>query len=186
MKLKAIERSFQLLYGQPCWGLRHDRNLNLSMNFGKPSLCVREPFSTDSKSEAVQRMAAQRRVTVRGEWWLWIYCCYWQLTADGLELATGSSSFKRIERATAQLAGQKLVSVAVKPETGATSFAFDLGCVLNCRRFDRDTNAELWMLYKPSGYVLSVHGNGTFNHQRATKVEKCLQPIEDGVRPNDG
>jgi hypothetical protein len=41
------------------------------------------------------------------------------------------------------------------------------------------------MLYKPSGYVLSVHSNGTFSHQRATAVEKSLQPIEDAVRPDD-
>jgi hypothetical protein len=130
-------------------------------------------------------MASRRRVTVRGEWWLWIYCCYWRLTSGDLELATGSSSMLRIERATAQLEGQELVSVAVEPETGATRFTFDLGCVLHCRRFERDSDAELWMLYKPSGYVLSVHSNGTFSHQRATVVEKRLQPIEDGVRPDD-
>jgi hypothetical protein len=185
MNSQAVDRSFQPLYGQLCWGLRYDRNLNLSMNFGKPSLHVREPFSTDSTSEAVRRMASRRRVTVRGEWWLWLYCCYWRLTSGDLELATGSSSFRRIERATAQLDGQELVSVAVEPETGATRFAFDLGCVLHCRRFERDTDAELWMLYKPSGYVLSVHGNGTFSHQRATEVEKRLQPIRDRVRGDD-
>jgi hypothetical protein len=155
------------------------------MNFGKPSLHVREPFSTDSPSEAVQRMASRRRVTVRGEWWLWIYRSHWRLTADDLELATSSSSFRRIERATPEFEGQKLVSVAVKPETGATRFAFDLGCVLHCRRLDRETDAELWLLYKPSGYVLSVHGNGTFSHQRATEVKKRRLPIEDGVQADD-
>jgi hypothetical protein len=185
MNVKVIGRSVQPLYGQPCWGLHYERSLNLSMNFGTPSLRVREPFNTDSKSEAVRRTAARRLVTVRGEWWLWIYCCYWRLTSDGPELATGSSSFRRIERATAQLEGQELVSVEVEPETGATRFIFDLGCVLHCRRFERDTDAELWMLYKPSGYVLSVHGNGTFSRQRATEVEQRLQPIENGVRPDD-
>jgi hypothetical protein len=154
------------------------------MNFGTPSLQVREPFSTDSKSDAVQRMASRRRVTIRGEWWLWIYCCHWRLTSGDLQLATASSSFGRIERAAAELEGQQLVSVAVEPETGATRFAFDLGCVLHCRRFERDTDAELWMLYKPSGYVLSVHGNGTFSHQRASGVEKRFHPIEDGVGPD--
>jgi hypothetical protein len=185
MNLKFIKRSFQPVYGQPCWGLNYDRCLNLSMNFGKPSLCVREPCNTNSKSEVVQRLAAQRLVTVRGKWWLWIYYCSWRLTSDGLPLATSSSSLKRIERATAKLAGQALVSVEVEPETSATRFCFDLGCVLHCRRFEEDTDAELWMLYKPSGYVLSVHGNGTFSHQRATEVEKRFQPIEDGGQPAD-
>ena len=185
MNRKSIDRSFQPLYGHPCSGLHYDRNLNLSMNFGKPSLHVREPFSTDSKSESVRRLAARRRITVRGEWWLWIYCCYWRLSSGDQELATGSSSFRRIEQANAQLEGQQLVSVAVAPETGATRFAFDLGCVLHCRRFERDTDAELWMLYKPRGHVLSVHGNGTFSHQRATEVKKLFQPIEGIVRSED-
>jgi hypothetical protein len=185
MNRKAIDRSFQPLYGRPCWGLRYDRNVNLSINFGKPSLRVREPFRTDSTCEAVRRLASRRLVTVRGEWWLWIYCCYWRLTSGDLELATGSSSIRRIERATAQLEGQELLSVAVEPETGATRFAFDLGCVLYCRRFERDTDTELWILYKPSGYVLSVQGNGTFSHQRDTEVEKRLRPVEDRVRPDD-
>jgi len=58
MNVKVIHRSFQPLYGQPCWGLSHARYVNLSMNFGKPSLQVREPYNTDSKSEVVRRTAA--------------------------------------------------------------------------------------------------------------------------------
>src|SRR5262245_4374853 len=185
MNRKAIDMWFQPLFGKPCWGLRYDGNLNLSMNFGKPSLHVREPFNTGSTSEAVRRMASRRQVTVRGEWWLWMYCCYWRLTSGDLELATGSSSFRRIVRATEQLSGQELVSLAIDPQTGATRFVFDLGCALHCRRFRRDSDDGLWKLYKPSGYVLSVHGNGTFSHQRGTEVEKRLQPINDGVRPDD-
>jgi len=186
MNAKVFFRAFQSLYGQPCWGLRHGRYSNLLMNFGRPSLHVREPFNTNSESEPVQRMAARRQVTVRGEWRLSLFCCYWRLSANGLhQLASGSSSFRRIERAIAELNGQELVSVEVEPATGATRFAFDLGCVLDCRRFERDTEDPLWLLYKPSGYVLSVHGNGTFSHQRGTQVEKCLQPIEE-VRSQNG
>lgn len=182
MKLKVIDRWFQHLYGQPCWGLRFGRHVNLSMNFGKPSLQIREPYQTASKSDAVRRMAARRLVTVRGEWWLWVFCCYWRLTVDGLPLATGSSSFRRIERALAQLEGQQLLAVDVQPKTGATRFAFDLGCVLHCRRFERDTDDDLWTLYKPSGYVLSVHGNGTFSHHPGTEAVKRLQPLEADLR----
>jgi hypothetical protein len=155
------------------------------MNFGKPSLDIREPYSSASTSETVRRHASRRLVTVRGEWWLWIYYCKWRVTSGDLELATSSSSLRRIERATAQFEGQKLVSVAVEPATGATRFAFDLGCVLHCRRWKGDYDAKLWMLYKPSGYVLSVYGNGTFSHQRGTAAEEHLQPIENGVRADD-
>lgn len=167
MKRSALETSLQPLYGKPCWGVRHDRQLNLSMNFGKPSLDIREPYVTRPVSEAATRMASRRNVTVRGEWWLWIYCSYWRLTSDDRRLATGSSSARQIERAIQQLDGQKLVSAVVHPETGATRFAFDLGCVLGCRRFERNSDKEWWMLYQPSGYVLSAHGDGAISHFRA-------------------
>lgn len=183
MGSKIIDRTFQSLIGSPCWGLHYDRTLNLSLKFGKPSLRIREPFITDSTSDIVQRLAARRLVTVRGEWKLWIYCCYWQLTSDDLKLASGSSSLRQIEQAIIQLDGQKLVSVAINPDTGATRFSFDLGYVLHCRRFERKSSDELWTLYKPNKYVLSVYGNGTFSHSRSNKVKSRIQPIDLGIRP---
>jgi hypothetical protein len=168
MNINRIVREFQPLASHPCWGLHYERYLNLSMNFGTPSLTIREPYQSGSKSENVRRMAACRGVTVRGKWWLWIYCSYWRLSSRGVQLATGSSSSRRIQRALGQLEGQKLVSAEVKALTGATRFTFDLGCTLECRRFERDQDAELWMLYKPNGYVLSMHGNGTCSHQRGS------------------
>lgn len=182
MRTDVIDSSFRSLCGRPCWGVRYDRQLNLSLNFGKPSLDVREPYDSASPSDLIRQRASQRDITVRGQWWLWIYCCFWRLTSGDLDLATGSSSLRRIERATQQLDGQKLVSVAVLPSTGATRFEFDLGCVLHCRRFEQNSADELWTLYKPRGYVLSICGNGTFSHQRDTEVKNCFRPIEDGVR----
>ena len=184
MRVKTIDRAFQSLYGLPCWGVHYQRSLNLSINFGNPSLHIREPHKSSSKSEVVRQMAARRSVTVRGQWWLWIYCCAWRLASEAIELATGFSSLRRIASAITQLEGQQLVSVEIEPDSGATRFFFDLGCVLHCRRSERVTDDELWTLYKLNGYVLSVHGNGTFSHQRATNAEKRPQPIEHGVPPD--
>jgi hypothetical protein len=165
MNAKIIDQSFQPLYGKPCWGMHYLRLLNLSMNFGKPWLQVREPYRTDSKSEFIQRLATRRDVTVQGEWWLWIYCSHWRLTSNGILLATGASSLRRIQRATAMLEGQKLVSVHVEPNTAATRFTFDLGSVLDCRRFKPDNN-DLWILSEARGSLLSVCGNGTLHRHR--------------------
>lgn len=177
MNNNAFINSFQPIKGLPCWGVYFQRQLNLSMNFGEPSLKIREPFVATSDSERVKQMASLRNVTVRGKWWLWIYCCHWRLDSGDSKLATGSSSNRSIERAIMQLDGQKLVSVEIKPDSGATRFVFDLGCVLSCRRFDRVTDDKLWTLYKPSGYVLSVHGDGTFCHQRGSDNADRHQPI---------
>lgn len=167
-----VDDSFRTLYGHPCWGLHYDRTLNLSMNFGNPSLTIREPIRTTSASKTAARILGRRNVTIRGEWWLWIYCCHWRLSTGELTLATGASSLRKIERAISELEGQQLASVAIDNETGATRFAFDLGMVLHCRRFNRTTDSELWMLYTPSGYVLSVAGNGRIGHQRSRASEK--------------
>ena len=170
MSQAVIDRSFRPLLGQPCWGLHYEPRLNLSINFGRPALRVREPYDTDSKSDAVRRMASRRQVTVRGRWWLWLYNCRWRIVSGGLTLATGSSSLRKIERAVSQLAGQALNSVQVEPVTGSTCFTFDLGCVLHCRRFERGSDAELWLLYRPSGFVLSVYGDGTIGHRHESDI----------------
>jgi hypothetical protein len=173
-----IAETFQQLYGQPRWGVHYHRQLNLSMNFGQPSLKIREPYESNAATEKVRRLMARRNVTFRGEWWLWIYCCFWRLSSGDVALAAGSSSLRRIERAMAELDGQELVSVTVDPRTGATGFRFDLGGALDCRRFGKESDAALWTLYKPDGYVLSVYGNETFSHQPGSAKEEELQPIE--------
>ena len=178
MSNTIIEETFQRLYGQPCWGIHFDPRLNLSLNFGKPSLRIREPYRSKAKSEVIQRLAARRSARLRGQWWLWMFCSYWRLSSHGTDSVTGSCSNSKIQRALVQLSGQKLVSATIKPATGATRFAFDLGCLLECRRFAQD-DADLWTLYKPSGYTLSVHGDGTMSHHRGSRAKKQFRPIED-------
>jgi hypothetical protein len=136
----------------------------LWINFGKPSLRIREPYETKSKSEFIRRWARQRMVSLVGQWQLNLFCCYWSLSISGDLLASSSSSGRRVQKAIVHLQGQRLVSVRINPKTGATRFDFDLGSVLDCRRFEKDSQDELWILYKPSGYVLSVQGNGTYCH----------------------
>lgn len=169
MSSTMIEALFQPIYGRPCWGVRYDRQLNLSMNFGEPSLDAREPYESHSTSAAAQRIAARRRVTVRGQWWLWFYLCYWRLSLPEERAVTGSSSKNAIGRALAELDGQKLVSIAVHPKTGATRFTFDLGAELTCRRMEKDSSAEVWLLYQPDDNVLAVHGNGICVNEPASR-----------------
>lgn len=106
--------------------------------------------------------------------------CHWRIAQDDLVVATSSASSRRIELAWKQLEGQMLVSVNIQPETGATNFVFDLGGVLHCRRYEKNSADTLWTLYKPGGYVLMVNGNGTYCHQRGTQQEKhfCQSKME--------
>ena len=174
---RIISRTFRRLYGKPCWGVQYDRQLNLSLNFGKPSLRIREPRGTKSKSPLVQQIFSQRQVRVRGQWWLWIFCAYWRLSLLNMPPVTGSSSGKHINEAIARLDGQKLTLVDVNSLTGATRFGFDLGGTLECRRFAQDS-ADLWTLYEPSGNVLAVQGNGTFSHGPGSATKQRFQKMK--------
>src|SRR4029077_3129308 len=101
----------------------------------------------------------------------------WSLSTSGDLLASSSSSDRRVQKAILHLQGERLVSVRIHPKTGATRFDFDLGCVLGCRRFEKVSDDPLWILYKPNGYTLSVHGNGTYCHHRASERDEHLQEI---------
>jgi hypothetical protein len=178
MKNSIIQKTFRELYGQPCWGIDYSKFLNLWINFGEPRLYVREPYQTKRKTKVALDMASRRVARPRGEWRLWIYCSNWRLSKNGDSLAFSSSSYKRIQLAINKLNGERLVSVQINPKTGLTRFSFDLGCFLECRRFEKETDDALWVLYKPSGYTLSVHGNGTYCHQRASERQELLHRIK--------
>src|ERR1700748_1121720 len=111
MSSQVFTKSFEPIFGLPCWGVSHESQLGMSLNFGEPSLKIREPFEVSSSSDRARRLAASRSVTVRGQWWLWIYYCRWRLFLHGELLARNSSSSRRIESGIKQLDGQKLVSV---------------------------------------------------------------------------
>jgi hypothetical protein len=170
---KLITRSFQRLRSHPCWGIRfaHHLNMYLTLHFGKPSLEIREPVISKSKFPRVRRLFAQRGVTVKGQWILWLYCCHWKISSKGRRFTTCWSTQARIEEAILELEGQKIIDVEVKARTGATSFAFDLGGVLECHRSGKD--GPVWHLFKPNGYVLTVYADGTFSHQAASAPNSC-------------
>lgn len=174
-----ISKSFAALQTKPCWNVHFSGLLNLSMQFGKPSLDIREPFEPTGVSDAAKRAASRRLVSVRGEWWLWLRLCYWKLTLKGEPTVRLPSSDRTIQCGISRLAGQKLQSLSVHPETGATHFLFDLGGVLECRRFEKASADELWILYKPNRYTLSVYGDGTFDHGRMTNeaVDRERHPV---------
>lgn len=162
--LEVIERCFAPIRDLPCWLAKHGHGSSLTFEFGKPRLEVLEPRPPRPESSPkVNRLRAERRVWVKGDWHLWIYCCHWRLFEKTKQLAHSESSAAVIGRAVATLDGQKLQVVEVNPATGDTVFRFDLGGRIETRRYDRDH--EQWMLYQPSGYVLAVRGDGQFSLQ---------------------
>jgi hypothetical protein len=86
----------------------------------------------------------------------------------------------------ARLSGQRLEEIRVNPIHGATEFLFDLGAILEVRRFE-ESDADIWTLYQPNGYVLGVKGNGTFTYAIGTTPGHKLVPMTlNGPNPQGG
>lgn len=144
------------LLGLPCWGVKRGCGSFLTLEFGEPSLFVREPTVTTSTSEKVRRSLARRLVVVHGAWHLWIYCCDWRVESSGRTVGD-SSTPKRIDKAARELDGQRLLGVTLRPKGARTRFIFDFGAVLETRPYDR--RSEQWMLFTPGNRVLSFRAD---------------------------
>lgn len=154
---RLLTAAFAPVYGRPCWHVRGGHGSFLTLEFGEPSLQIREPRRARSPLDnRVERRLAQRVVTVRGQWHLWIYCCAWAVTVDGAPVGD-SSSDAAIDRAADALDGQKLLRVARAPGPGAWQFDFDLGGRLVTWPYD---DAEQWMLYEPNDLVTTADATG--------------------------
>ena len=160
--MNIVESKFQELYGVVCWKVKWDGNLNLSMNFGQPSLNIREPKEVKSNRKKVSDSFKYRHVTLHGEWFFWVLSGYWKLSLKDFDEVTSATSYKRKNMALSRLDGQKLTQVNVNPETSATQLDFDLGAKLYIRRTGIKSDGDIWSLYKPNGYVLSVRADGKY------------------------
>ena len=124
------------MLGLNAWGVKQGHGSFLTFEFGQP------------KSEiGGYRSGSRKSAHVRGQWHLWIYCCDWKVRQDGMQLASSEHDEKAIGRATAALNGRKLMCVSVLPESGRSSFTFDLGGSLETWPYGDDATQEQWMIY---------------------------------------
>jgi hypothetical protein len=165
----VFERAFTRIYGKPCWRVSRGYGSFLTFEFGSPRLVVREPIAASKSAAArVRARLAQRRVVVRGDWHLWIYCCEWEVFNRGTRVGDSSATAK-IRRAIDFLDGQKLIQFSILPRKIGCVFRFDLGGVLRTNPYDKES--EQWILYEPSQKALVLRGDGYFKHTRSDMPE---------------
>jgi hypothetical protein len=174
--IPTLTTILQPLIGLPCWQVQWDANTNLAMNFGDPTLAIREPKQTLVESPHVREMFSYRHITVRGAWFLWVLHAYWKLVLrDGTGI-TGTSGQRQKQQALARLDGQQLLGATITPTTGHTILRFDLGAHLTLRRQQKAAE-ELWTLYTPTAHVLTVRGDGQMSYQSDMEPDSW-RPIE--------
>jgi hypothetical protein len=158
-RIPSINELFPPLIGLSCWNVKQGYSSMLTLEFGDPSLEIREPRDSRSSSPRVRKILSQRHVTVRGQWHLWIYCCGWKIHMDGEEIAGHESEDEEIAAACRELDGQILDEVALGPGVAETRFRFDLGGQLTTKPLD-DELLEQWLLYCPDGNVYTLRSDG--------------------------
>jgi len=160
-----VARAIRTACGHICWQVEWHPTLNLSFQLGPPKMEIGgESCSAELKGPKGGSLR-KRRVSVCGRWFIWVYHAYWAIQAIDTVVASTSSPDWLKDVGARFLTGQRLLSIEVCPRTGRTVFAFDLDASLVVRRITRDSEDELWCLHEPTGYVLSVRGDGTFDHE---------------------
>lgn len=151
---KDISTLIRGLAGKLSWGGSNGHGSWLSLNFGEPSLRVRKP----------RRGSQQRRVDLRGEYWLWVELGKWKLVAEpGHVICTSDSSKAELSKAAAALDGLFLHAIEHSSAQVKTRFHFESGMVLLVSRHDdSEPEEELWYLYSPE-MVLMCMPDGTLN-----------------------
>ena len=120
----------------------------------------------------MRRLLGHCKVTVRGEWWLWVWCGRWSLSLkDSPTRITPSSSLRRKQEALRALDGQKLRQAIVNPRTGATVLVFDLGAQLRLGG-SVSPDGEIYALYEPTESVLLIRTDGQFSHELGAKPRR--------------
>ncbi len=161
MQFRKFDHVFRDIYGMPGWNVHVGYGSFLTFEFGQPRLEIREPRQATFKvSLRLKRSLAQRHITIRGDWHLWIYCCDWYVCKG--ERIVGHSNTKRAaQRAATVLDGQKLVRYELAKRGARCIFEFDLGATLHTQPYDRIS--EQWMLYCPSGKVMTLRADRKFS-----------------------
>lgn len=159
--------AFAPLIGMPAWQVRRGHANNLTLEFGEPHLRRREAIP-DARVPALQR----RQVWIEGDWHFWVHCCHWTIYENGIAIAHEEADDNKIDGATKRLDSQALIAVEGLDESGAIRLRFEHGLVLELRPYASyadfgDEGAELWMLFRPDGQVVSCMSDGTVTTESA-------------------
>ncbi len=154
---------FKPAIGLHAWGMWWDNQAGTNIEFGKPSMIVHKE-TTARRGRLAGKQS--RWVQIKGECGLMLWVTHWTLMEYGEIAATIDSpyehDFNSISAALHRLQGKKLEDIEIDAVNALTTFVFDLGGKLICKRFDEDWDAEesMWSLQTPEG-IHTCHADGS-------------------------
>lgn len=150
------------LLGLPCWHVRWEKLLNLSMHFGPPKLTIHEPRQSRLHLPSISKVFAYRQVFIQGSWFLWLELAYWKLSIGSDFSITGTSGVRKIQEALSLLDGQYVNDIQVDLPRNITTWIFDIDATLIIRP-QPSARGVTWRLYTPNETVISMASNGALD-----------------------
>jgi len=89
--MALIEEAFSPLLGLPTWSVRKGHGSFITMEFGEPQLIIGAPGLQLVYVDGLADRVLVRPARVRGPWFLWVYCCEWELFHDDVQIEGGAS-----------------------------------------------------------------------------------------------
>jgi hypothetical protein len=139
ISLQELEGLLKPIFGLRSWGVRLGMGSFIFLEFGE-----RNP-------------AYQPPETPRGKWSFWIYCCHWQLSRAGIELAHSESDRDSIRTAIQVLDGAKLASISLEHNEGRCHFSFEDEIAFVTTSYQEDAHNKMWMLFYAGKCISVLH-----------------------------
>ena len=165
---KQLEVVFAPVIGRLVWNVHRGEGRYLTMEFGKPHLRVREPFSLKSEtSKRVQRFSRMRGAIVYGDWSLFIQGD-WKVAVEDDWLRSDDAIVPHSvkEDCLLNLGGQRLVSVEAAEDGRHLSLVFDLAGKLEIWPPAEDDHPQ-WSLHGWDGNVAALDHDGRLEFEVA-------------------
>lgn len=140
--------------GQMVWQVRRGLSNSLTMEFGNPRLVIREalpPSQIKSEGEIGEPLA-KRRVSVYGDWHLWIQHTDGAVVTRGQMRAT-SESEEEIDRALRHVDGLVLMDIQYRQAEEMIVLMFEGDCEIQMTSFSPSPHGTIFC-----GIIFAVHG----------------------------
>jgi hypothetical protein len=145
-----IQNIISPLLGKRVWGADLGFGSFVTLEFGTPLAIEKSPKRP------------------RGEWHLWVMYCAWRLESRTEVMAGSEDPRFKLKEAVRQMDGLALRSVTITAPALETSLTFDEGVVLHLFPI-YTAEFEHWLLFDPTGKVLSIGPNMTWSYESSNK-----------------
>lgn len=152
--------AFAPLIGQLVWAVSQGYDTFVTMEFGSPHLLLREPGTRKAPATPrLQRMAARRMVTIKGDWHLFVEFAEWRASSVNGSISSKDKKRSGWKDVFDDISGQRLLS-AESPVAGRLILTFDLGGKIEIWPHPEIDN-DVWTLHPWEGSIIACRHDGT-------------------------